>query len=269
MNTPSALMDIFGCSRRMGTGEYMALPEQHSENFLLNPYIFLPTLALSTSVVETTFQPPTLMFTSRASRLSPSLLTLAVLLYLSLPAVLLLLPALLLLPSDLLSRVPLLVEFTVSSITLGLTSTSGWGWNSWGAGFLLPDLTLNRAYGHGYWSTLMTAERQHGRRQQGNTDSCKRRQQGSIDGDGDGRWRWNDERVGLGSRGSDSDSDDDDDQDDDDEMAHQRRRDGAYKCSPAKTKWNTSLQLEDSKLGRVDMCTGSWSQATARGNKYL
>ncbi|KAH9027819.1 hypothetical protein EDB85DRAFT_2170994 [Lactarius pseudohatsudake] len=80
--------------------------------------------------------------------------------------------------------VPLLVAFTCLIYYPGTRVHSGgwgWMWNSWGAGFLLPDLTLNRANGHSY-------------------------------------------------------------------------------CL-AKTKWNASQQLEDSKLGWVDMRTGSRSQA--------
>jgi hypothetical protein len=79
----------------MGTSKHMALPEQCPEKqarladrsyvcaefaralrdsphyynrYLLNPYIFLPCLALSTSTVETTLQLLTLMFASRGMR---------------------------------------------------------------------------------------------------------------------------------------------------------------------------------------------------------
>jgi len=129
--------------------------------YLLNPYTFLPCLALSTSTVETTLHLLTLMFASRGQS-SLSLLTLAILSHLSLPAILLLLPVLLLLLSDPLSHlaspkpfpqklskcIPLLVEFIVSFGALVLASTfvaGSWGWmrNTWGAGFLLPDLTPN------------------------------------------------------------------------------------------------------------------------------
>ncbi|KAH9180292.1 hypothetical protein EDB89DRAFT_1900233 [Lactarius sanguifluus] len=52
-----------------------------------------------------------------------------------------------------------------------------------------------------------------------------------------------------------------------DEMMHQRQWDGACKCSLAKIKWNVGLQLEDSKLGWVDMCASSQSQAHSMGEQ--
>ncbi|KAH9023141.1 hypothetical protein EDB85DRAFT_1894902 [Lactarius pseudohatsudake] len=65
--TPRVLMDISGHSRRMGTGKYMALLEQHPEKQAgfaeLDDVTMLAPL--STSTVETTLQLLTLMFTSR------------------------------------------------------------------------------------------------------------------------------------------------------------------------------------------------------------
>ncbi|KAI0001371.1 PIG-U-domain-containing protein [Russula compacta] len=129
--------------------------------YLLNPYIFLPCLALSTSTLETTLQLLVLMFASRGHS-SPSLLTLAILAHLSLPAILLLPPILLLLLSDPRSHlasprlfpqklhtcIPLLLEFAFFFVTLVFASAlvaGGWGWvrNTWGAGLLLPDLMPN------------------------------------------------------------------------------------------------------------------------------
>jgi len=129
--------------------------------YLINPYIFLPCLALSTSTLETTLQLLALMLASRGQP-SPCLLTLAILAHLSLPAILLLPPILLLLLSDPQSHLasprpfsqklhkclPLFAEFAFFFVALVFASTlvaGGWGWvrNTWGAGFLLPDLTPN------------------------------------------------------------------------------------------------------------------------------
>ncbi|KAH9978874.1 PIG-U-domain-containing protein [Lactifluus volemus] len=138
--------------------------------YLINPYIFLPCLALSTSTLETTLQMLVLMFASRGQS-SPALLMLAILSHLSLPSVLLLPPVLLLLLSDPLSHlaspkpfpqrlrscIPLFVEFTTFFVALVFASTlvaGSWGWvrNTWGAGLLLPDLTPNP----GLWWYFMT-----------------------------------------------------------------------------------------------------------------
>ncbi|KAH9171540.1 hypothetical protein EDB89DRAFT_2070648 [Lactarius sanguifluus] len=102
--------------------------------------------------VKTTLQLLTLMFASRVVSLDTCLL-----LHLYLPTILLLLPVFLLLLSD---ADPTKTQY-MHSPTRGIrrliyypgshVHSSGWGWNSWGAGFLLPDLTPNRANGHGYW----------------------------------------------------------------------------------------------------------------------
>ncbi|ETW81074.1 hypothetical protein HETIRDRAFT_434894 [Heterobasidion irregulare TC 32-1] len=129
--------------------------------YLLNPYIFLPSLAFSTSTFDNAFQLLSLMFASQG-RISESLLTLALLSHLSLPSILLLPPTVLLLLSDptshlaspkpfaqkLRKAIPLTTEFLAYFSVLIFASTlpsAGWGWvrNTWGAGFLLPDLTPN------------------------------------------------------------------------------------------------------------------------------
>lgn len=129
--------------------------------YLLNPYIFLPSLAFSTSTFDNAFQLLSLMFASQG-RTSESLLTLALLSHLSLPSILLLPPTVLLLLSDptshlaspkpfaqkLRKAIPFTTEFLAYFSILIFASTlasGGWGWvrNTWGAGFLLPDLTPN------------------------------------------------------------------------------------------------------------------------------
>ncbi|KAI9507904.1 PIG-U-domain-containing protein [Russula earlei] len=129
--------------------------------YLINPYIFLPCLALSTSTLENTLQLLVLMFSARGQS-SPSLLALAILSHQSLPAIVQLPPILLLLLSDpqshlasprsfsqsLFKCLPLFVEFAAFFVALLFASTlvaGGLGWvrNTWGAGFLLPDLTPN------------------------------------------------------------------------------------------------------------------------------
>ncbi|KAI0352652.1 PIG-U-domain-containing protein [Trametes cingulata] len=129
--------------------------------YLLNPYIFLPSLALSTSSIENMLCLLALMFACRG-RTSASLLSLATLLQLSLPSILLLAPVLLLnitrpvsrlaLPQPMdapLKRViPLIVEFLGYSALLTFASTlvcGNWSWveKTWGASLTLPDLTPN------------------------------------------------------------------------------------------------------------------------------
>ncbi|OBZ71406.1 GPI transamidase component GAB1 [Grifola frondosa] len=129
--------------------------------YLFNPYIFLPTLALSTSTFENTLYLLSLLFACQG-RSSASLLTLALLVQLSLPSVLILFPVVLLLVSDCVSRLasprpfaadirktlPLLAEFAAYSLLLTIASTlacGNWSWveKTWGAPLLLPDLTPN------------------------------------------------------------------------------------------------------------------------------
>ncbi|KAI0755146.1 PIG-U-domain-containing protein [Daedaleopsis nitida] len=129
--------------------------------YLLNPYIFLPSLALSSSSIENTLCLLSLMFAS-GGQASASLLTLACLLHLSLPSILLVAPIILLnitrpvsrlaLPrpfdADLKRALPLLCEFLGYSAFLTIASTLvcgnlSWIEKTWGASITLPDLTPN------------------------------------------------------------------------------------------------------------------------------
>ncbi|KAI0366878.1 PIG-U-domain-containing protein [Pilatotrama ljubarskyi] len=129
--------------------------------YLLNPYIFLPSLALSTSSLENMLCLLAIMFACRG-RASASLLALAALLQLSLPSILLLAPVLLLnitrpvsrlalpqpLDAPLKQAVPLLAEFLGYTVLLTFASTlvcGNWAWveKTWGASLTLPDLTPN------------------------------------------------------------------------------------------------------------------------------
>ncbi|KAJ7025404.1 GPI transamidase subunit PIG-U [Mycena alexandri] len=129
--------------------------------YLLNPYIFLSTLALSTSTFENTFALLALMFAAKGAA-SPALLAAAFLLQISLSSVLLLAPLLLLIASSPISQlasprpfagngkkiISLLIEFLVFTVVLTLASalvSGGWSWvpQTWGASLTLPDLTPN------------------------------------------------------------------------------------------------------------------------------
>lgn len=137
--------------------------------YLLNPYIFLPTLALSTSSFDNTLTLLSIMlacqssvllnkilvvrwFLSESEKSSASLLALAFLVQFSLSSILLLVPLLLLLISDPVSRLasprpfpaplrkvlPALAEFLSYFAVLTLASTlvsGGWTWipKTWGA----------------------------------------------------------------------------------------------------------------------------------------
>ncbi|KAJ6508519.1 GPI transamidase subunit PIG-U [Mycena sanguinolenta] len=128
--------------------------------YLLNPYIFMPTLSLSTSPFENTLALLSFMFATQGL-VSPSLLAAALLLQLSLSSILLLAPLIMLLASSPVSQlasprafsgngkmVPLVAEFTAYTTVLTLASTvvsGGWAWvpQTWGASLTLPDLTPN------------------------------------------------------------------------------------------------------------------------------
>ncbi|CAL1712897.1 unnamed protein product [Somion occarium] len=129
--------------------------------YLLNPYLLLPTLALSTSTIENMLFLLSLMFASQGQS-SPSLLALALLVQLSLPSAIFIVPMILLLLSDPVSRLASPREFNtyLSSIlaklgtflgfSFALTSLSvlvcgNWTWveQTWGAAVMLPDLTPN------------------------------------------------------------------------------------------------------------------------------
>ncbi|KAI0789795.1 PIG-U-domain-containing protein [Abortiporus biennis] len=129
--------------------------------YLLNPYIFFPTLALSTSTFENMLYLLSVMFACQG-QVSASLLALAFLVQLSIPSIIFLLPITLLLitspisylaapklfTADLRKTIPILLEFLVYSTVLTFASTlacGSWSWvaQSWGAVFGLPDLTPN------------------------------------------------------------------------------------------------------------------------------
>ncbi|KAF7365048.1 Phosphatidylinositol glycan anchor biosynthesis class U protein [Mycena venus] len=129
--------------------------------YLLNPYLFLSTLSLSTSPFENMLALLSFMFAAQGSA-SPSLLAAALLLHLSLSSILLLAPLVLLLASSPVSQLasprsfsgnsqkikPLLAEFLAYTAILTVASTlvsGGWAWvpQTWGASLTLPDLTPN------------------------------------------------------------------------------------------------------------------------------
>ncbi|KAK7470955.1 hypothetical protein VKT23_002370 [Stygiomarasmius scandens] len=129
--------------------------------YLLNPYLFLPSLALSSSSIENTLVLLSVMFACQ-HKPSQTLLAYAFLLQISLSSLLFLAPLLLLLITDPFSRLasprafygdlkklpPLLGEFAVYFVSLTLASTlvsGGFSWigQTWGASLTLPDLTPN------------------------------------------------------------------------------------------------------------------------------
>ncbi|KAL1743385.1 GPI transamidase subunit PIG-U [Schizophyllum fasciatum] len=130
-------------------------------SYLLNPYLFLPSLALSSSSLENALALVALMFASRGKS-SPAVLCLALLLQQSLSSILLIAPTLLLLLTSPTSRLasphvlklelrPLaLLTAELACYTAFLTITSavvagGWMWvpQTWGVSLTLPDLTPN------------------------------------------------------------------------------------------------------------------------------
>ncbi|CDO71705.1 hypothetical protein BN946_scf184915.g49 [Trametes cinnabarina] len=143
-----------GAKRTSRDGQIYAL-------YLLNPYIVLPSLALSTSSMENLLCLLAVMFACRG-RASAALLALACLVQLSLPAVLLVAPTTLLAITRPVSRlalarpfdvqgkqtIPLIAEFVGYSALLTFASTfvcGNWRWveKTWGASLTLPDLTPN------------------------------------------------------------------------------------------------------------------------------
>ncbi|CAK5284136.1 unnamed protein product [Mycena citricolor] len=129
--------------------------------YLLNPYTFLPTLALSTSAFENALGLVALMFAARGKP-SPALLASAFLLQLSLSSVVVLAPIIFLAVGSPVSQLAsprpcswdwkkvsgLLVEFLAYSAALTFTATLvagnfGWVAQTWGASLTLPDLTPN------------------------------------------------------------------------------------------------------------------------------
>ncbi|EDR11553.1 uncharacterized protein LACBIDRAFT_313879 [Laccaria bicolor S238N-H82] len=129
--------------------------------YLLNPYIFMSTLALSTSSLENTLTLFSIMFACHGN-ISAALLAFAFLIQLSLSSLVILIPLLLLLITNPLSHlasprpisvslrktIPLLGEITAYTLILSLASTlvaGSWAWipQTWGATLTLPDLTPN------------------------------------------------------------------------------------------------------------------------------
>lgn len=129
--------------------------------YLFNPYLFLPSLALSTSSFENTLLLLSLMFACRGKS-SASLLAMSFLIHLSLSNIVMILPLFLLLITDPFSHlasprpmsanlrnlIPLSVEFVVYFLILTLVSTVvtgslAWIPQTWGATLTLPDLTPN------------------------------------------------------------------------------------------------------------------------------
>ncbi|TCD62991.1 hypothetical protein EIP91_006150 [Steccherinum ochraceum] len=153
-----ALVRIWRARQRLSSSSRDALI---ATLYLINPYTFLPTLALSSSTFENTLLLLSVMFASEGQT-SPSLLALAFLSQLSLHGMLLLVPVLLLLITDPISHLAAPRPFSASFKTLAfpageffvyfsvLTFVStlvcgSWAWveQSWGAMVLLPDLTPN------------------------------------------------------------------------------------------------------------------------------
>ncbi|KAF7314486.1 hypothetical protein MKEN_00921600 [Mycena kentingensis (nom. inval.)] len=129
--------------------------------YLFNPYLFLPTLALSTCTFENTLGLLALMFAAKGA-VSPALLAAAILLQLSLSSILLVAPLVLLLASSPVSQLAsprafarngkkvglLVAEYTAYASVLALASSlvsggSAWIPQTWGANITLPDLTPN------------------------------------------------------------------------------------------------------------------------------
>ncbi|KAL4073710.1 GPI transamidase subunit PIG-U [Scleroderma yunnanense] len=130
--------------------------------YLLNPYLLLPSLALSTSTFENSMILLTLMLASEGKR-SPALLALALSAHLSLSTILLLVPALMLLitsprsqlasPHPFVGNYQLAFKYTSEFlaywlILVGAASVMAgemWDWmrESWGASVTLPDLAPN------------------------------------------------------------------------------------------------------------------------------
>jgi len=129
--------------------------------YLLNPYLALPSLALSTATFDNLSVLLALTFASEG-RTSLALLATAIATQLSISSALIILPVTLLLltdpvshlaaprifPAKLSRAVPLAAEYLAYSAALMLACTTlvgSWRWipETWGASFTLPDLTPN------------------------------------------------------------------------------------------------------------------------------
>ncbi|KXN90958.1 hypothetical protein AN958_03025 [Leucoagaricus sp. SymC.cos] len=130
-------------------------------SYLLNPYLFLPTLALSSSSLQSSLTLLSIKYAAEGQQ-SPALFLLSFLLHMDLSTLVLLLPILLLLISDphshlasprpltanLRRTLPLLGEYLLYTTVLSVASTiivGGVQWipQTWGATLTLPDLTPN------------------------------------------------------------------------------------------------------------------------------
>ncbi|KAJ8696015.1 hypothetical protein PTI98_005916 [Pleurotus ostreatus] len=129
--------------------------------YLLNPYLLLPSLALSTSTIDNAFTLLSLSYACQGNA-SASLLLLALLVHMSPSSILILAPVILLLLSDPLSHlaspkpfptrlnraIPLLFTFIIYMGVLAVASCIAagnllWISRSWGSNLMLPDLTPN------------------------------------------------------------------------------------------------------------------------------
>lgn len=131
-------------------------------SYLLNPYLLLPSLALSTSTFENALTLLALMFASEG-RPSSALLAIAFTIHLSSSSILLLLPILMLLVTSPASQLasPRQFQGSIYRMTLlfgefmfywlvlvgaaCIMADGDWNWvkASWGASLMLPDLTPN------------------------------------------------------------------------------------------------------------------------------
>ncbi|KIY48045.1 PIG-U-domain-containing protein [Fistulina hepatica ATCC 64428] len=152
------LVQVWRVRQRVDSSQHDSLV---CASYLLNPYILLPSLALSTSTIDNMFVLLSLMYACRGKK-SASLLSSAILLQLSLPSVILVAPLLMLIATDPVSRLAsprsfggnlrtlsaLLAEFVVYTVALTAISSIaagdfGWVPQTWGVSFTLPDLTPN------------------------------------------------------------------------------------------------------------------------------
>ncbi|KAF9452779.1 PIG-U-domain-containing protein [Macrolepiota fuliginosa MF-IS2] len=153
-----ALISIWKARQNVGATSKDALI---NASYLLNPYVFLPTLALSSSTLQNTLTLLSIKFAAEG-RASPSLFLLSILLHVDLSTILLLLPILLLLITDphshlasphpltanLRRTIPLFGKYILYTSILAIASTiitGGVQWipQTWGATLTLPDLKPN------------------------------------------------------------------------------------------------------------------------------
>ncbi|KAL0569558.1 hypothetical protein V5O48_012410 [Marasmius crinis-equi] len=153
-----ALVEIWRARQGLGSSSRDSLV---AGAYLFNPYLFLPSLALSTSSLENMLAMLALLFACQ-KKPSQALLAASFLLHLSLSSIVLLAPTFLLLlsdphshlasprtyPGDVKKLPSLVLEFFAYFLSLAVASclvTGGVTWVSqtWGASLTLPDLTPN------------------------------------------------------------------------------------------------------------------------------